>query len=146
MEHVVEALRASLGQNLIAVVLFGSQARHEADEQSDWDLFVIATGLPSKAFDRHLFLKRSLPASCRGIVSFLAKTPEEFEAHFSSLYLDIALDGKVLYDPQQYVSKLLSRLRKIMGDKGLYRERMDGALVWRWRQEPVSPWSIAWGE
>ena len=38
LSPVLDALRNGLGDDLVAVVLFGSQARGEADPQSDWDL------------------------------------------------------------------------------------------------------------
>jgi ketosteroid isomerase-like protein len=34
---VIESLRAGLGDNLVAVVLFGSRARGEAGPESDWE-------------------------------------------------------------------------------------------------------------
>jgi len=34
---VIESLRAGLGDNLVAVVLFGSRARVEAGPESDWE-------------------------------------------------------------------------------------------------------------
>src|SRR5579875_1660192 len=39
--QVVEALRAGLGERLVAVVLFGSRARGDHRPTSDWDLLVI---------------------------------------------------------------------------------------------------------
>lgn len=84
-QQAVEALHAGLGDRLVAVVLFGSRARGDAHEHSDWDLLVIAEGLPENHFERHLFLKPLLPPDCRGAVSILAKTPEEFESHVPSL-------------------------------------------------------------
>lgn len=36
-EPVIESLRAGLGDNLVAVVLFGSRARGEAGPESDWE-------------------------------------------------------------------------------------------------------------
>jgi len=39
-----------------------------------------------------------LPVEWRGQVSLLSRTTSEFESHLSSLMLDIALDGIVLYD------------------------------------------------
>ena len=55
--------------------------------------------------ERHILLKRFLPAVYRGAVSLLAKTPQEFEEKISSLYLDIAQDGKILFDPQGYAHR-----------------------------------------
>lgn len=142
--QAIDALQAGLGHRLIAVVLFGSQARGEASAASDWDLLIIAEGLPSKPFERHLFLKRLLPPGCRGAVSLLAKTPEEFERHVASLYLDIALDGKVLYDPHGYAQGQLTALHNLIERAGLYRERTAAGDVWRWRKVPPGPWTLEW--
>jgi predicted nucleotidyltransferase len=46
--QLVMALQEGLGERLVAVVLYGSRARDQAREASDWDLFVIATDLPAR--------------------------------------------------------------------------------------------------
>ena len=102
LSMVISALRQGLGDKLVAVVLFGSRARGDATEVSDWDLLVIAWDLPSSFFQRHLQLTALLPVEWRGWVGLLARTPAEFEARISSLMLDIYLDGVVLDDPEQY--------------------------------------------
>lgn len=142
--QAVQALRSALGQRLVAAVLFGSRARGHAHDASDWDLLVIAEQLPERAFERHLFLKRVLPASCRGAVSMLAKTPTEFESRVPSLYLDIALDGQILYDPQGYAAARLAALRRLIQEAGLYRERTAAGDAWRWRTPPAQPWRLDW--
>ncbi len=140
----VAALREALRERLVAVVLFGSRARRQATAESDWDLLVLAEGLPEKAFDRLLYLKRLLPTECRGAISALAKTPREFEAHLSSLYLDIALDGQVLYDPLGYAAERLGSLRALLDEVGLYRERTEAGDSWRWKNPPSGPWTLDW--
>lgn len=142
--QAIAALQTHIGSRLIAVVLFGSQARGEASAESDWDLLIIAEGLPSKPFGRHLFLKQLLPPGCRGAVSLLAKTPEEFERHVASIYLDIALDGQVLYDPYGYAERQLTALHDLIERAGLYRERTVAGDVWRWRKVPSSSWTLEW--
>lgn len=50
MTPVLAAPRHGLGDNLVAVVLFGSRARGEAEAGSDWDRLVIAHDLPQGPF------------------------------------------------------------------------------------------------
>jgi predicted nucleotidyltransferase len=140
----LEALKTALGERLLAVVLFGSRARGEASAGSDWDLLVLAEGLPAKPFDRHLFLKRQLPPDCRGAVSLLAKTPQEFEASLPPLYLAIALDGQILYDPRTYVAQRLAALRHSMEEAGLHRQRTRAGEVWRWERAPANSQMLGW--
>jgi predicted nucleotidyltransferase len=144
LAEVVIALRAGLGPDLVAVVLFGSRARGDADEASDWDLLVIARDLPARAFRRHLWLKGLLPVNWRGRVAILAKTPEEFERALPGLYLDIALDGIVLHDTDGFMAERLARLRRLIENRGLRRERIQHDLTWRWERFPGFGWSLEW--
>ncbi len=140
----VEALQEALGERLLSVVLFGSRARREGSEASDWDLLVIAEGLPQQAFERHICLKRALPPTWRGAISLLAKTPEEFEARVPALFLDVALDGRILYDPHGYAARRLAELRHLIQREGLSRERTMAGDVWRWEKAPSQPWQLEW--
>ncbi|MBI5880303.1 MAG: nucleotidyltransferase domain-containing protein [Chloroflexi bacterium] len=144
-ERAADSLHVALGDRLVAIVLFGSRARGDATADSDWDLLVIAEGLPERTLERHFYLKRSLPLDCRGAISILARTPDEFEMHLPSLYLDIALDGTILYDPRGYAARKLLELQNLLARKGLYRERTPNGDRWHWKQEPTNPWSLEWG-
>ena len=145
-DQAAEALRIGLGSRTVAVVLYGSHARGDAFSTSDWDLLVIARDLPARTLERHLFLKRMLPPDCRGAVSILSKTPEEFEARLPSLYLDIALDGRILYDACGYAEERLNALRRLIRESGLYRERTDAGDLWCWKETPSRGWSLEWGQ
>lgn len=144
MAPVIAALTQAMSNNLVAVVLFGSRARGDAAELSDWDLLVIAYQLPQKSFRRHLQLKKILPDTWRGQIAIVAKTPEEFESHLPSLFLDIALDGIILYDSDGYMAERLARLQRLIQAEGLHRERVDGDLIWRWQEFPGFDWSLEW--
>ncbi|MEW6657111.1 MAG: nucleotidyltransferase domain-containing protein [Thermodesulfobacteriota bacterium] len=146
LSQIVTALQEGLGERLVAVVLYGSRARGQAREVSDWDLFIIASDLPARLWERHVLLKRFLPAAYRSAISLLAKTPHEFEERISSIYLDIAQDGQILYDPQGYASRRLADLQRLMAETGLYRKQSSGGEVWRWRQKPRRPWALEWKE
>jgi hypothetical protein len=144
VEPTLAALREGLGQRLVAVVLLGSHARAEATPESDWDLLILAKDLPESPFERSLFVKCLLPADCRGAISAFAKTPKEFEAYLSPLYLDIALDGKVLYDPHGYAAERLAALHHLINEAGLYREHTEAGDFWRWKKPPGGSWSLEW--
>jgi predicted nucleotidyltransferase len=144
LSPVLTALKGVLGERLIALVLFGSQARGEGNETSDWDLLLIATDLPLGSLKRHLVLKRALPPRWRGRSALLAKTPEEFEARLPALYLDIAHDGIILYDPAGYAARKLARIRQLREEAGLKRQKRAGELIWDWTRPPAGPWKIEW--
>jgi hypothetical protein len=144
LTEVITALKHSLGDNLVAVVVFGSRARGEACETSDWDLLLIARHLPEKVFQRHLWLKSLLPVDWRGQATIIAKTPEEFTASLPPLFLDIALDGIVLYDPSGYLVEKLTQLQRLIGKRGLHREAAQRDLTWQWQRFPGFGWSLEW--
>jgi predicted nucleotidyltransferase len=145
-DGIVSGLRERLGDDLVAVVLFGSRARREAHEGSDWDILVVARDLPERTLERAFLLKRMLPDEHRGEVSLLSRTPEEFMAGLPDLYLDIALDGVILYDTGDYVAERLEYLRALIRRKGLRRESEGRDLIWRWEQPPGPDWSLEWEE
>lgn len=143
---VVQALQQGLGKKLVAVVLFGSRARGDAKEERDWDLLVIAENLPERQMERYRKVKEILPQKWRGRISILAKTPDEFEAALPSLYLEIALDGLILYDPQEYAAVKLQKLRGLIQAKDLRREKRGLDFIWQWGTFPGFGWSLAWKE
>ncbi len=144
LSPALTALKDALGDRLVALVLFGSQARGEADEASDWDLLLIAKDLPTGTLKRHFALKRALPPLWRGRIALLAKTPEEFEARLPALYLDIADDGILLYDPTEYAARKLRRIRELRLEAGLERRDRAGELIWEWAEPPTGLWKIEW--
>lgn len=141
---VVDAFQAGLGENLVSLVLFGSQARRSARSESDWDLLVIATGLPNKILKRNQSLLSLLPLSWRYRVSILAKTSAEFEAVLPSLYLDIALDGVVLYDRYGYIQEKLGYIRRQIKQMGLERQKANEDWLWVWERLPGINWELEW--
>jgi uncharacterized protein len=135
-ERIVSGLREGLGDDLLAVVLFGSRARGEAREVSDWDFLVVARDLPERTLERAFRLKKMLPPLHRGEARLLAKTPEEFTAGLPDLYLDIALDGVILHDTDGYMTERLEFLRTLIRRKGLRREKDGRDLIWSWEEPP----------
>lgn len=144
VDEAIQALRDLPGHDLIAVVLYGSWSRGEARPGSDVDLFVIAQNLPEHRFDRSRYLHKAVAGRCPLPVSILAKEPAQFEGHFPSLYLDIGLDGIILYDTNDYIFQKLDRIRQLIEEAGLYRVRQKGELMWWFKRQPARHWAIEW--
>lgn len=138
------ALAQNLGERLWGVVLFGSGARGDATAGSDLDLLVVADALPDRFSDRARLLRRALPRHLRGRASLVARTRLEFQGAFPSLYLDIGLDGVILYDRDAYMHHRLEWIRALSRESGLSRARTPGGFSWRWASPPAGHWCVDW--
>jgi predicted nucleotidyltransferase len=144
LEHIVECFKEHLGHNLVSLVLFGSRARGEAREGSDWDLFIIAKDLPAKPFKRLLYVREPLTGQFHEKICIIAKTPEEVLSAFPSLFLDLSLDGIALFDREGFFETLRERMRKIISGAGITRKRDNGEYHWEWKVPPKAGWEITW--
>ncbi len=138
LNHLVRHLQRTLGERRDAVVLFGSRARGEARPESDWDLLVVVQGLPRSPLKRWRWFLEQAGRPEPG-VDILLKTPEEWYTHLSSLTLDVALDGQILYDAHGRMTRFLERVRQSLQKAGLRREFRRGHYLWR-SSSHEKPW------
>lgn len=141
--EAAERLASGLGERLLGVALFGSRARTGGREGNDWDLLVIARDLPGD-FDGRYGLLREATAGIRGPLQFYAWTQEEFEGpRFPPSFLDIGLDGIVLFEQGDYLTRRLARIRGIIEEARLVRLPN---LIWTWRDRkpPPGKWAVDW--
>ena len=143
-ETIVDCYIAHLGNNLVSIVLFGSRARGDAEEGSDYDLFIIAEGLPEKPFKRVLFIRSPLSAQFEERFCIIAKTPEEIIKNFPPLFLDLGLDGIILFDRNDFFKNLQTKIREIIDQAGLERKKDNGGFYWKWQTPPKKGWEITW--
>ncbi len=143
-KKIVDCYQRYFSDSLVALVLCGSRARGDAHKISDYDLLLICEDLPKKQFRRLMKVRKPMTGKFCEKVNILSKTPVEFDGQFPSLYLDIGLDGEILYDRDHYMSQRLKKIKKIIQDAGLSRERQGRYFEWKWRA-PVRPgWSLDW--
>jgi predicted nucleotidyltransferase len=143
-QNLLACFQQHFGDNLVAAVLFGSRARGEAGPESDYDLFLLVKHLPERPVERLLFVRRAIAAKFAEKISITARTPEEFESGFPSLYLDLGIDGIVLYDSDNYVTRKLLRVQEIIKQAGLERKKFDHQFSWEWEKQPKGRWEITW--
>jgi len=137
--RVVAEYRAALGDDLVAIALFGSVARGQARPESDLDLYVV-TRRPSLGDSRLRPMWGRIEASpeyqalvtagYRPTPSPVPHTVDELTRH-PWILLDIAHHGAVLYDPESVLDRELCAVRQRMAELGTRRiELPDGSWYW----------------
>ncbi len=126
-QNLIACFQQYFGNELVAIVLFGSRARGEASPESDYDIFPLAKKLPERPVERLLWVRHAIAAKFAEKISITVRTPEEFESGFPSLYLDLAIDGIVLYDADDYITKKLQRIQEII--KNLHQAESTPPLI-----------------
>jgi predicted nucleotidyltransferase len=144
LQGIVKIYKDYLGDALFSMVLFGSHARGDAKDTSDYDLFIIAEGLPAKPVKRILFIRAPLKGQFDERFSITAKTPKEMMEHFPPLFLDLGLDGIILFDRGDFFNLLQVKIREIIQQAGLQRKRWNGEFYWEWQIPPQRGWEITW--
>lgn len=144
LKKIVACYKNYLSDNLISIVLFGSRARGNAKKTSDLDLFIIAKKLPLRPFRRVLYIRNPLMGQFEEKICIIAKTSEEVLKDFPPLFLDIGIDGIILYDRNDFFKNLQIKIRDIIHQTGLQRKRDNGEFYWEWQTPPKKGWEITW--
>jgi predicted nucleotidyltransferase len=116
--------------HLRAVVLFGSTARGERGVHSDIDwLIVLSDDVPIK---RSLYHDWDEGISLRLdplISPQFVHLPKDLK-HTSSLWLEVALEGEILYDPSNEVRAFLYKLKNLIANGRVQRNTSNGHSYW----------------
>lgn len=88
------------GVSISKIILFGSQAKGQAVEESDIDIVVVSKDFENKdIFERARFTKEAEIMTIKKFMipfDIITMTPEEFESE-TSLIAGYAKDGEVIY-------------------------------------------------
>ena len=146
-EAFADALRQRLGDDLLAVVLYGSVARGTAHLESDIDVLVVWRNAPSTYYDR-LFVALAVSDQIQShpdAVALLGEVPyaqlgflilSETEAGQNRyIYLDMTEEAIILYERDRFFTQRLAEMRARLAELGSRRVRLpDG--TWYWDLKP----------
>jgi len=106
----------------MAALLFGSWAQGTETPDSDVDLLVVASNINPKRHRRGMeiaYIKKCLPALSLDILLY---TKEEVISNFRNhnpLFLDIAEEGIIILDDENFLQNLVSETRDYIKQKGI---------------------------
>ena len=141
----VQRARATFGDNLVSLVLFGSVARGDFKSTSDVDLLVVFETLPSQRHERYALthaLEEEIAESVPGnfsdahwhSFSIIRKTRAEAQ-RTGLYYLDLTTDAIMLYDRDHFFQGVLDHLRVRLHELGSQKVYLDDGS-WYWRLKP----------
>jgi predicted nucleotidyltransferase len=145
LNKIAKCYKEYMGDRLVSIVLFGSHARGDAKETSDYDLFIIARELPLRHFQRLLYIRKPLQGQFEEKFCIIAKTHDEILNNFPSFFLDLGLDGVILFDREDFFKQLQIRIKEIIQQAGLQRKKSNSEFYWEWKNPPSKGWEITWG-
>jgi hypothetical protein len=64
--------------------------------------------------------------------------------YFNTSYLDLSLDGHVLYDKNDFLRARFNKIRDLIKQAELSRKRLKGNFVWKFKNQPKSGWELTW--
>jgi len=139
-----EALRETLGDLLVSVVLFGSVARGKVRPTSDIDLFVVLEEAPPGMRRRRALLEpareRLTPALealwQQGIYTDFVEIirSREEARRFHPVYLDMTEEAIILHDKNAFFADILKRLRRHLQELGARKKQIG--RFWYWNLKP----------
>lgn len=116
--------KVSLPFDVSGAVAFGSRVKGKAAPHSDFDLLIVASGINPKRHRRANEIIRIKHCLSPLPLDILLLTPEEVISNFKNhnpLFLDIAEEGIVILDKNDFLKNLINEVREYIKIKGIKR-------------------------
>ncbi len=125
----VDLIQGTYKKDLVGVVLFGSKARGDHTETSDEDLLIVLkseVSLNRDIYDRwDKFIEPRFPKVSPQFVNY----PRDIK-NVGGIWFEAALEGKVLFENGQIVTRLLSQLKQLIITGHYKRKWSHGHPYW----------------
>ncbi|MFQ5751519.1 MAG: nucleotidyltransferase domain-containing protein, partial [bacterium] len=123
LQEIKQALtEVKLPFQVVGAILFGSMVKDKDTHESDLDLLIVADGINSKFHRRGneiSLIKKNLPALPLDILLYTeSEAISNFRNH-NPLFLDIAVEGVLLFDKAGILENLLNETKKYIREKWL---------------------------
>ncbi len=144
LSELTESCKKHYKDRLVSVVIFGSVARNNYQNDSDVDCLLIVENLPHGRMSRmkdFSEIESALKQSLENLeakkyytsLSPVFKTPQEAQ-EFSPLFLDMTEEALILFDQKNFFEKRLTELKKRLTTLG--SKRIWKGSRWYWFLKP----------
>lgn len=139
---LISELKKAFGNNLKAVVLFGSRARRPSRPDSDHDIFLIIDHLSTNPLHRLKTVRKAIQ-NIPLRVNTVAKTQKEFQKNLTPLILEVSVDGLCLYG-KDYFEPYRKKALRALNQAGLKRKKVGTEWSWLFEKVPKKEWELNW--
>jgi predicted nucleotidyltransferase len=124
--EVINLAKREFGSKLIGLLLFGSQARGDVHDTSDTDILMVLDD--SITIDRSLYRAwdARMPDAISLQIAHLPSTPSDA----GSLWLECALDARILDDPTGRIADFLAQAKEYITSGNVVRRTTHGQGFW----------------
>lgn len=124
--HIIKMAQAQFGAALLGLMLYGSRARGDAYQSSDTDLLLVLDGSIRIERELYRYWDDKLPSSVSLVIADLPQRASDA----GSLWLECALDAKIIYDPTGVVRRRLSEIKERILSGAVVRRTTHGQGYW----------------
>ena len=128
---LVDTLQEFVGDGLVAIVQYGSSVRGEATEASDIDILCViddSVNIQRQLYRKWDELSEKRQLSKKYAVHFTHPLVDDLNA--STLWLETAVEGMILFDPSLLAQRIFVKLRHLIFDQKYRRSLVHGQPVW----------------
>ena len=123
---IIKMACEQFGGAFIGLLMYGSRARGDAYEGSDTDLLLVVDHTVRIERDLYRLWDAKLPEDISLTISCVPKRAE----NAGSLWLECALDAKILYDPKGVLRKRLAEIKELIVSGAFTRRTTHGQGYW----------------
>lgn len=123
---IIQAAQKAYGGGFLGLLLFGSQARGDVHDASDTDLLLVVRDTIRIERAMYRTWDALLP---EGISLHIAHVPSDL-SNPGSLWLECALDARILFDPAGLLGKTLHTVKELILSGAFTRRTTHGQGYW----------------
>jgi len=123
---IIKRATSEFGDAFVGLLLFGSRARGDAHETSDTDILLVVDQSVRVVREMYRMWDEILPAGISLSISSLPDAARDA----GSLWLECALDAKILYDPTGALRRRLDEIKEMIVSGVFVRRTTHGQGYW----------------